>query len=53
MIKEKEFKCLDCGKKLTFQGKRETDWYGVLRYYRCRNCKEDLIGRDNKQPELK
>lgn len=45
------FDCHSCGNELKFKGRNRTNGYGVLEYYRCITCKEDLIRRENGEPE--
>ena len=37
---------------LTFLYGFNTDWYGHLRYYRCEECGEHFVQRDNDELEL-
>ena len=32
---------------LQIEGMWETDWYGRLTYYKCRNCREHLVQQDD------
>ena len=34
--------CPECEKKVKLISDLNTDWYGNLKYYRCRNCKKHL-----------
>lgn len=38
--------CTDCNRVAKFQHKMNTDWYGVLKYYKCSSCKERLVSQD-------
>jgi hypothetical protein len=51
-IKQPEFYCPDCDKPLTFISQHSTDWYGLLNYYRCTQCKTDLVSRNGETPEI-
>lgn len=47
--------CDDCacgGKELTDKGEWETDWYGVLHYYKCRCCGHTLVSQDGGKLEI-
>ena len=44
--------CPDCEKKVKLIGNLDTDWYGNLKYYRCRNCKETFVSQNNGELEL-
>ena len=45
--------CPDCEKKVKLISDTNTDWYGNLKYYRCSNCKETFVSRDNGMVSLK
>lgn len=38
--------CLDCNVQSRLTHKHSTDWYGVLKYYKCPNCKEKLVSQN-------
>jgi len=42
-----QISCPDCEKKVQLISDMNTDWYGNLKYYRCSNCKETFVSRDN------
>ena len=42
-----QISCPDCEKKVQLISDMNTDWYGNLKYYRCSNCKETFVRRDN------
>jgi predicted SprT family Zn-dependent metalloprotease len=44
--------CPDCDTKLRLVNELNTDWYGNLKYYYCKVCKERLVSRDNGDLEI-
>ena len=38
--------CPYCESKLKIIEDLDTDWYGNLKYYRCRNCKETFVSEN-------
>ena len=40
------YKCIQCGGKLIYRHTLKTDWYGVLAYYKCRDCKSRQVLRN-------
>lgn len=48
-MKKNKKKCPDCGENLKFIDELHTDWYGVLKYYKCKKCKEIYVSRDNEE----
>ena len=45
-------RCPDCCVRLVFQWIHYTDWYGVLRYWRCTNCRERFVTRNHGSAEV-
>ncbi len=45
--KHKYYVC-ECGKHLKVTSTHNTDWYGVLEYMRCSNCKEQMVAQNDK-----
>ena len=44
--------CPDCEKKVKLISDVNTDWYGNLKYYRCRNCKETFVSQNDGELEI-
>jgi predicted SprT family Zn-dependent metalloprotease len=44
--------CPDCEKRVKLIQDLNTDWYGNLKYYRCRNCKETFISQNGGEIEI-
>jgi predicted SprT family Zn-dependent metalloprotease len=44
--------CPDCEKKVKLISDINTDWYGNLKYYRCRNCKETFVSQNDGKLEI-
>jgi transposase-like protein len=44
--------CPDCEKKVKLISDMNTDWYGNLKYYRCRNCKETFVSQNGGELEI-
>ena len=44
--------CPDCEKKVKLISDLNTDWYGNLKYYRCRNCKETFVSQNGGELEI-
>lgn len=44
--------CPDCEKKVKLISDLNTDWYGNLKYYRCRNCKETFVSQNDGELEI-
>jgi transposase-like protein len=44
--------CPDCEKKVKLIQDLNTDWYGNLKYYRCRNCKETFVSQNGGELEI-
>lgn len=44
--------CPDCEKKVKLVSDLDTDWYGNLKYYRCRNCKETFVSQNGRELEI-
>lgn len=39
--------CPDCNMPVNFLYELNTDWYGMLKYFKCRSCKETFVLRDS------
>jgi ssDNA-binding Zn-finger/Zn-ribbon topoisomerase 1 len=39
-------KCPDCNNNLKKIEELNSDWYGVLIYYKCKKCKEIFVSRN-------
>lgn len=44
--------CPDCEKKVKLISDMNTDWYGNLKYYRCKNCKETFVSQNGGELEI-
>ena len=44
--------CPDCEKNVKLISDMNTDWYGNLKYYRCRNCKETFVSQNGGELEI-
>ena len=44
--------CPDCEKKVKLTLDLNTDWYGKLMYYHCRNCKELFVSQNGGELEI-
>lgn len=44
--------CPDCEQPVKFQHEINTDRYGRLSYYTCKNCKERFVSRDGGELEI-
>lgn len=44
--------CPDCEKKVKLISDLNTDWYGNLKHYRCRNCKETFVSQNGGELEI-
>lgn len=44
--------CPDCEKKVKLISDLNTDWYGNLKHYRCRNCKETFVSQNDGELEI-
>lgn len=42
----KKYDCPDCNLPMTFLFELNTDWYGELKYFKCKNCDETFVSRD-------
>lgn len=38
--------CPDCGKEVKLISDLNTDWYGNLKHYYCRSCKETFVSQN-------
>lgn len=39
--------CPDCSKPVTFLYELNTDWYGILKYFKCKRCFETFVLRES------
>jgi rubredoxin len=44
--------CPDCTAPVVFQHEMNTDWYGILKYYKCPTCKEKFVSQNDEQIEI-
>lgn len=45
-------KCPDCESRVKLTSAVDTDWYGNLKYYRCKNCKETFVSQNGGELEI-
>lgn len=50
---EKSKTCPCCGAVVKDRGAIDTERYGKLSFYRCGNCKEDLVSINNGELNIK
>lgn len=47
-----EIICPECKKKVRLVTDTDTDWYGNLKYYFCRYCRETFVSQNNDKLEI-
>jgi rubredoxin len=47
-----EVLCPECGRKVKFIFDMNTDWYGNLKHYWCRNCEEMFVSQNGDELEI-
>lgn len=52
MEKKKKMLCPDCETPVKLTNELNTDWYGNLKYYRCKVCKEIFVARNNGELQI-
>lgn len=49
---ECEHECECAGRRITMTGSMNTDWYGKLRWFKCRCCGAKLVSQDGGELEI-